>query len=426
MVHTAWIFGGMFSFTGAWYIFMRRQQSILENVLLRQLAIEGRIASLEAKCDGQDDRRNPNAQSDPNAINDPRAQDVSEDPGGEKTHQCTPCDPPNSPDNPIDDLLRDDGQSAELIEEDDSEFLHIRYYADTGGVLGAMVVGLKAADISYDRVSVVAREDTNVLKAIKMLSEQNTTCLCVESITGSLMGVLDMADAAAILMMERSNNHDMTIRDCLKHCTLASKNASLVSVVSAMQQGWSYVAVDGETQEAPYHIVSIGRLIRYLHASLKMATGLYHDQLESPLSSFFPYGYTQPITISHESKARSAIACMLSSGTRCLLAIEENTGAPVCVMSMSDVKVLSKVCEDHESLDRLLDMTLPEFVQVSRAAVGVQRDLGSVVSCSSSDSLISVIKKFVSSRVRTLYVMCDDGSPIGMLSDQRMLSILIH
>lgn len=311
--------------------------------------------------------------------------------------------------------------------EEEDDYFHVRYYSSVEGmgILKKVTENMTAADLMYDRVFAKISRDTSAIEALGLLSQHRTSCLCVEDEEGKLRGIVDITDVTSFLTQSIVGTAQ-PIRGILRHCAFVKGSMPLNSVVSVMQRGWTYVAVEGAEGEY-YDIVSQGLVLRYIHSHLKVMEDNMPSELHQTIQDVFAEKYTEVTCVSEQSTSRHAFNTMLSSGGRCILVTEDGRcdTAPKGVLSMSDIKVLSKCCDDQTRIDSLLSMPVLSFVETSRSEVGVSRPSSDIVRCAPTSSLMDVLDAMVLSDVHNVYVIDDETKPIGIISTSDLLRVLL-
>jgi CBS domain-containing protein len=287
--------------------------------------------------------------------------------------------------------------AARQVAPDDDEFLHVRSYDHTTGVVARMFDAATAGDLPYDRAIVTTRDTETITQALAAMARNGCSCVRVLDADGELLGVLDVADATLFLIRRRFVGIEQPVRAALRRCVTVGPDTPLPAVVQHLKGDWNYLAV----RDREECLVSQASVLRCLYQRVQEEG---RDDLERMTA--VECAFTEAVH-SADATARAVLAHLVLNQLRSVALVVE--GDIAGVLSLSDVKCLLLV---QGRIDELLAMPALEFVEASRAIVGEAsgrppRPVSDVVSCRPTDTAYDVLRAMVHHDVHTVFVVGD-------------------
>lgn len=287
--------------------------------------------------------------------------------------------------------------AARHVAPDDDEFLHVRSYDHSTGVVARMFDTATAGDLPYDRALVTTRDTATIVQALADMARNSCSCVRVLDKDRALMGVLDLADATLFLIRRRFVGIEQPVREALRRCVTVGAETPLLAVVQHLKGDWNYLAV----RDREECLVSQASVLRCLYQRVQEEG---RDDLERMTA--VECAFTEAV-YSADATAQAVLAHLVLNQLRSVALV---VGGDIAgVLSLSDVKCLLLV---SGRIDELLAMPALEFVEASRAIVGQAsgqpiRPVGDVVSCLPTDTAYHVLHTMVHNDVHTVFVVGD-------------------
>lgn len=294
---------------------------------------------------------------------------------------------------------RDVTWSARETQEADDEYIHVRVYDEVR--LGALQ-DKHAVDLVDDKAVVHADENSSAWQVIEELKRIHGKVAFITK-ENRLVGILETLDIvrAALQPMDAQT----CVRRMLRLCIVAEEMTPFVDILSYLRNGIRYIAVK---TACGFRLMSQRVIVtRLMEDECDM---LAHTIKELGL------GRRRPLHVRETQCARDAFELMVAYGFTSLPIVSEN-GIAQSVISATDIFYAMQ----NETV--ALDQNVMDYLDVSRSAAGILRELRCIVSCTVDDSLDAVLKLMMRENVHHVYVL-DDRKAIGVVSLVDVLKLL--
>lgn len=282
----------------------------------------------------------------------------------------------------------------------DDDFLQVKYYDDR---VADFFIDTRAACMVYDRPLVRVCENDTVRHTLSEMRAANVTCALVDSVDGTLLGVVEVLDIVRFVLSPRS--HDESIVRAVRQCVVAQPTTSMTEVVRHLKHGRRYIAVKGH-EENETTIISQGSILR--HVFDKVDT----EQLTKSVACMLD-GNHELVCCHDGFAAKEAFALMAAYSITSLPILDENGRISGVISATNALHATPETIEKN----------VFDFLSLSRQTERNNRSVHDVVQCTVAATIEDVYRTMTREAVRHVYVV-DDSRPIGVVAFGDILRVL--